>query len=94
MLGLLAANSIFKYKTREDVRADIGLFVLLILYSILVGFQSFGWLMLIGGIVVGALVGLVLAYAPRENRSTVQVVGLLAVVLLCLGGVVARLVLI
>ena len=94
VLGLLAANSIFKYKTREDVRADIGLFVLLILYSVLVGFQSFGWLMLIGGIVVGALVGVVLAYAPRQNRSTVQVVGLLGVVLLCLAGVVARLVLI
>ena len=50
--------------------------------------------MLIGGIVVGALVGLVLAYAPRQNRTTVQVVGLLGVVLLCLGAVVARLLLI
>ena len=77
MIGLLAANAIFKQKMREDVRADIGLFVLLILYSILIGFRSFGWLMLIGGIVVGALVGVVLAYAPRRNRSTVQVVGLL-----------------
>jgi len=94
VLGLLAANSIFKYKSREDVRADIGLFVLLILYSVLVGFQSFGWLMLIGGIVAGALAGLVLAYAPRQNRTAVQVVGLLGVVLLCLGGVVARLLLI
>jgi hypothetical protein len=94
VLGLLAANAIFKYKSREDVRADIGLFVLLILYSILVGFQSFGWLMLIGGILVGALVGLVLAYAPRQNRTTVQVVGVLGVVLLCLGAVVARLVVI
>ncbi len=93
VIGLLAANAIFKHKTREDVRADIGLFVLLILYSILVGFRGFGWLMLIGGIVVGALVGVVLAYAPRQNRSTVQVVGLLGVVLLCLGAVVARLVL-
>ena len=69
VIGLLAANAIFKHKTREDVRADIGLFVLLILYSVLVGFRSFGWLMLIGGIVVGALVGVVLAYAPRQNRS-------------------------
>ena len=43
--------------------------MLLILYSILVGFRSFGWLMLIGGIVVGALVGVVLAYAPRQNRT-------------------------
>ena len=93
-IGLLAANAIFKYKIREDVRADIGLFILLILYSILIGFHSFGWLMLVGGIVVGALVGLVLAYAPRRNRGTVQVVGLLGVTTLCLAGVVAKLTLV
>jgi len=92
-IGLLAANSIFKYKQREDVRADIGLFVLLIMYSVLVGFRGFGWLMLIGGILAGALVGAVLAYAPRQNRSTVQLVGLLAVELVCLAAVTARLVL-
>jgi membrane associated rhomboid family serine protease len=90
-IGLLAANSIFKYKQREDVRADIGLFVLLILYSVLVGFSGFGWLMLIGGILAGALAGAVLAYAPRRNRSTVQLVGLLGVELLCLAAVTVRL---
>lgn len=91
VIGLLAANAILKHKRREDVRADIGLFILLILYSILIGFRSFGWLMLIGGIVVGALVGLVLAYAPRRNRGTVQVVGILGVITLCLVGVAAKL---
>jgi membrane associated rhomboid family serine protease len=91
VMGLLAANAIFKHKMREDVRADIGLFILLILYSVLVGFSSFGWLMLIGGIIVGALVGVVLAYAPRRNRSTIQVVGLLAVITLCLVAVVLKL---
>jgi membrane associated rhomboid family serine protease len=91
VIGLLAANAIFKYKMREDVRADIGLFILLILYSILIGFRSFGWLMLIGGIIVGALVGVVLAYAPRRNRHTIQVVGLLGVITLCLVGVFAKL---
>ena len=91
VIGLLAANAIFKHKMREDVRADIGLFILLILYSILVGFRSFGWLMLIGGIIVGALVGVVLAYAPRRNRRTVQVVGLLGVITICLVAVVLKL---
>jgi membrane associated rhomboid family serine protease len=90
-IGLLAANSIFKYKQREDVRADIGLFVLLVMYSVLVGFHSFGWLMLIGGILAGALVGVVLAYAPRRNRSVIQIVGLLGVELFCLAAVTARL---
>jgi hypothetical protein len=91
VIGLLAANAIFKQKMGEDVGADIGLFVLLILYSVLVGFRSFGWLMLIGGILVGALVGVVLAYAPRQNRSTVQVVGLLGVIMICLLAVVLKL---
>ena len=91
VIGLLAANAIFKQKMREDVRADIGLFVLLILYSILIGFRSFGWLMLIGGVVVGALVGVVFAYAPRRNRSTVQVVGLLGVIMVCLLAVALKL---
>ena len=90
-IGLLAANSIFKYRQREDVRADVGLFVLLVMYSVLVGFRSFGWLMLIGGIIAGGLAGAVLAYAPRQNRSTIQLVGLLAVELLCLAAVTARL---
>ncbi len=93
VLALLSANTIFKYKAREDVRADIGLFVVLILYSVLVGFSSFGWLMTLGGILTGALVGFVLAYAPRRNRRLAQAVGLLAVVLLCLVGVAAKLVL-
>ena len=91
VIGLLAANAIFKQKMREDVRADLGLFILLILYSVLVGFRSFGWLMLIGGLIVGALVGIVLAYAPRRNRSVVQVVGLLAVITVCLAAVVLKL---
>jgi membrane associated rhomboid family serine protease len=91
VIGLLAANAIFKQRMREDVRADIGLFILLILYSILIGFRGFGWLMLIGGTVVGALAGAVLAYAPRRNRSTVQVVGLLGVIMICLLAVVVKL---
>jgi membrane associated rhomboid family serine protease len=93
VIGLLAANSIFKYRQREDVRADIGLFVLLILYSVYVGFNSFGWLILIGGLLLGALVGAVLAYAPRQNRVTVQVVGLLGVIAVCLAAVTAKLML-
>jgi membrane associated rhomboid family serine protease len=91
VIGLLAANAIFKQKMREDVRADIGLFVLLILFSILIGFRSFGWLMLIGGVLVGALVGVVLAYAPGRNRGTAQVVGLLGVIMICLLAVALKL---
>lgn len=88
VVGLLAANAIGKHKSGEDVRGDIGLFVILVLYSLVIGFASFGWLTMIGGILVGALAGLVLAYAPRRNRAAIQLVGLLGVALVCLVAVV------
>ena len=90
VVGLLAANAIGKRRSGEDVRGDVGLFVILVLYSLVVGFASFGWLTMIGGILVGALAGAVLAYAPRGNRTAAQTVGLLAVVLLCLVAVVLK----
>jgi membrane associated rhomboid family serine protease len=90
IIGLLAANAIGKLKNHEDIRGDISLLVLLILYSVLVGFAYFGWLGMIGGAAVGALVGVILAYAPRRNRTAIQVFGLLGVVLLCLVAVVAK----
>ncbi len=88
VVGLLAANAIGKFRSGEDVRGDVGLFVILVLYSLVVGFRGYGWLTMIGGILVGALAGLVLAYAPRRNRAAIQVVGLLAVVGVCLVAVV------
>ena len=45
---------------------------------------------MIGGIVVGGLSGAILAYAPRQNRMTIQLVGMLALVAVCLGLVVAK----
>ncbi|MCW2812198.1 MAG: peptidase family protein [Friedmanniella sp.] len=92
IIGLLAANAIGKRKTGEDIRPDIGLLVLIVLYSVLIGFSNLGWLMLVGGIVAGGVVGYILAYAPRRNRSVIQVVGLLGMALLCLAGVAVKLV--
>jgi membrane associated rhomboid family serine protease len=90
IVGLLAANTIGKAKTGEDVRPDIGLLVLLVLYAVLVGFASFGWVSLIGGIIVGGVSGAILAYAPRQNRMAIQLVGMLSLVAVCLGLVVAK----
>ncbi|MET0694854.1 MAG: rhomboid family intramembrane serine protease [Propionibacteriaceae bacterium] len=90
VVGLLAANAIVKQKGHEDIRPDIGLLVLLVLFNVVVGFSSFGWIGLIGGILVGAIVGAILAYAPRERRTVTQIVGLLGVVLVCLLAVVAK----
>ena len=91
VIGLLAANAIGKHKAGEDVRGDIGLLLLLVLYAVLVGFSGYGWLTLVGGILVGALSGWVLAYAPRQRRTLLQAAGLLGIVLLCAVGVAVRL---
>ena len=90
VVGLLAANAIFKARTREDIRPDVGLLVVIVLYGVLVGFSSYGWLGLIGGIAVGAVTGLVLAGAPRQNRTAAQTVGLLGIVAACLVAVVGK----
>lgn len=91
VIGLLAANAIGKHKAGEDVRGDLGLLLLLVLYAVLVGFAGYGWLTLVGGILVGALGGWVLAYAPRRRRSLLQAVGLLGVVARCAVAVALRL---
>ena len=91
VVGLLAANAIGKRKAGEDVRGDIGLLLLLVLYAVLVGFNGLGWLTLVGGILVGALSGWVLAHAPRRRRSLLQAAGLAGVVVLCAVAVVLRL---
>ena len=71
--------------------ADLGLLLLLILFNVLVNFSQLGWLMLVGGVVVGALVGAILAYAPRQHRNVSQIGGLAGLVLLCLAAVAFKL---
>ncbi len=93
VIGLLAANGALKLKRHEDVRGDIGLLVLLLLYSFVVGRMSYNWLGILGGIVVGGLVGLVLVHAPRQRRTSFQVLGLAGVTLLCCVAVAARMLL-
>ena len=90
IIGLLAANTIGKAKTGEDIRPDIGLLVLIVLYAVLINFSGLGWVTMIGGIIVGGLSGAILAYAPRQNRMTIQLVGMLALVAVCLALVVAK----
>lgn len=93
VIGMLAANGALKLKRHEDVRGDVGLLVLLLLYSFVVGRMSYNWLGILGGILVGGLVGLILVYAPRQRRASFQALGLAGVALLCCVGVAARMLL-
>lgn len=91
VIGLLAANGVVKLRAGEDVRADVGLLILLVLYSFVMGWGSYLWIGQVGGILVGALTGWVFAFAPRGRRTMSQVGGLVGVAVLCAAGVVLKL---
>lgn len=88
VIGLLAANGVVKLRRREDVRGDVALLVLLLAYSFVIG-NGFFWAGQLGGIIVGALTGFTLAFAPRRSRAFLQGAGLVVIAVLCFGVVLA-----
>ena len=92
--SLLAVFTLALCLTTLTAASPWFLLVLLVLYSVLVGFSGLGWLMLVGGIAAGALGGVVLAYAPRRARGAAQIAGLVGVVAVCTIVVVLRLALV
>lgn len=99
IIGLLAANATVKLKQRESIGPDLGLLAILVgLGFVINGFGGAGMalafaLVQLGAIVAGGLVGVALAFAPRQQRSLVQGVGLLGVFVLCVAAVVVSTVL-
>ena len=90
VIGLLAAHGVIKFRHGEDIRPDIGLLVILVLLNFVVGFGSMAWVAQIGGILLGGLAGIALVYPPRVRRTQLQVIGLVAIVVLCVGAVIAK----
>jgi membrane associated rhomboid family serine protease len=87
--GLFAAFFLILRRLGRDTSAIVGVLVvnLVITFSI----SAISWQGHLGGLLTGAMVGAVLAYAPRARRTVVQAVGGGAVLLLLVLLVVARL---
>lgn len=85
ILGMLAAVAAAKRKFGEDIRGDLLLLGIMVAFSVVMGNVP-GWVSQIGAIVAGGAAGAIIAFAPRENRTRTQVLGLsgLAVVLVVL----------
>lgn len=84
VFGLFAALIIIERKLGRDISRIIPILVINLVFTLAVpGISIPGHL---GGLVVGALMALVLAYAPRGRRTLVQVTGaaIILVVLLAL----------
>lgn len=88
LVGLIALVAVVKWRGREDVRGELVMIGLLVVMGFLGGT---GYVVsIIGGAITGALVGLVLAQAPRNNRTRYQAGGMIAIAAMCLGAVAAK----
>lgn len=83
VLGLLAAHGVVKRRRGEDIRPDLALLALLVIANLVLGWGSSSWVSLVGGAAAGALSGIALVYAPRQRRTTVQILGMAGTALLC-----------
>ncbi|GGO07601.1 rhomboid family intramembrane serine protease [Micromonospora parathelypteridis] len=88
IFGLFAALLIIERKMGRDISQIIPILVINLVFTLAVpGISIPGHL---GGLVVGALMALVLAYAPRGRRTLVQVVGGAIILLVLLALVLFR----
>ncbi|HEX2857449.1 MAG TPA: rhomboid family intramembrane serine protease [Propionibacteriaceae bacterium] len=86
IMGIIAAFAVFKYQARQDVRGDIALLALLIVWGIVVSGASLrgSWIGDIGAVAVGAGAGAVYAYSPWRDRGRRLVIGYTALAVICL----------
>ena len=77
IFGLMGAFLVIMHRLGNDTRQAIGL----IGVNLVLGFVMSGvdWRAHIGGLVTGAVVAAIMAYAPARNRVLVQIIGVLGV---------------
>ncbi|MET0424584.1 MAG: rhomboid family intramembrane serine protease [Actinoplanes sp.] len=88
IFGLVIAMFVINRKLRLDTSALVPMLVVNLLFTFTVPNVSIAGHL--GGLVVGGLVALVMAYAPKERRSLVQAGGSALIFVLLLGAAVAR----
>lgn len=91
IFGLLGALLVVAWKLKADLQQLLMWLGLNVAITVFAGSQI-SWQGHLGGFVGGALVTLVLAFAPRKNRGRIQLLGLGAIVLVALAVIAARVV--
>lgn len=81
ILGLLGAVAAVKVVGREDVRGDLILLGLMVVWSLAMG--SVGWIAQLGAIAAGGAAGFVLAKAPWQGRDRFQALGITGIGVAC-----------
>jgi membrane associated rhomboid family serine protease len=88
IFGLFGAWFVVARRLRLDARMIVGLIVINLVISFTVA--GIAWQAHIGGLVVGAALTAAYAYAPRANRTFIQVAATVGMVALLVVGVVLR----
>jgi membrane associated rhomboid family serine protease len=88
IFGLMGAYIVIMHRLGNDTRQVIGLIGI----NLVLGFVISGvdWRAHIGGLVTGALVAAIMAYAPARNRVLWQVIGVLGVFVLLIALTLVR----
>jgi len=86
--GLFGAWVVIGRKLNLDLTQVLGLIAI----NLVIGFvvPNVDWRAHLGGLVTGAVVAAVFAYAPRTGRTAVQLVGVIAVVAVLVAATIAR----
>jgi membrane associated rhomboid family serine protease len=82
VFGLFGASFVVGKRLNLDVRWVIGLIAINLAFTFvipLLGGQNISWQGHIGGLVTGAVVAAVYAYAPREHRALIQISATVAI---------------
>ena len=76
----------------RKLNLDLTQVVGLIAINLVIGFivPNVDWRAHLGGLVTGAMVAAIFAYAPRTGRTAVQLVGVVVVIAVLVGATVAR----
>jgi membrane associated rhomboid family serine protease len=89
IFGLFGAWFVVSRRLRVDSRPIVMLIVLNLVISF-VGAAYIAWQDHIGGLITGALLTAAFVYAPRKNRTLIQVAATVVVLALLIAGVVLR----
>jgi membrane associated rhomboid family serine protease len=90
IFGLMGALAVIALKVHGDVRGVLTWIGINFAFTFLVA--NISWQGHLGGFLAGTAIGAILVHAPRERRTTIQVVGTSAVALLVVGAIIARIV--
>ena len=91
LFGLMAALLVVAVKVRGDVQGLLALIAVNVVITAL-GSGFISWQGHLGGFVGGLVIGLVLIYAPRKNRTAWQVAGLSVIGILTVAAIALRVV--